>query len=272
MNTELVVKEYLGNKIEFKIVNGEVYANATSMCKAFGKLTKDWLKNKQTSEYIEELERGENYPNGLVIVKQGGVSSEQGTWVHEKLILDLARWLNIKFRIWCDEQIATLLREGNVEIKPVKKLEDKTPMEQFKDNVIALNEAFTVLGLNIPKEIIGSTAITTTQKTTGYDFEEVKLLLTKQDEEQYHSASSLLSKSGIKRNKTNATLTLLGLQVEGDTTMHPYVLTELGKEYGVERSYASSGHQGYEIKWKSGLTNFVKDNLDKIPASFILTR
>ena len=41
---ELIVKEYLGSGIEFKVIEGEVYANATSMCKPFGKLTKDWLK------------------------------------------------------------------------------------------------------------------------------------------------------------------------------------------------------------------------------------
>ena len=151
----------------------------------------------------------------------------------------------------------------------IKKLEDKTPMEQFKDNVVALNEAFNVLGLNIPKELIGSTAITTTQKATGYDFEEVKLLLNKQDEEQYHSASGLLGRLGVKRNRTNETLVLLGLQTKGTTTMQPYALTELGKEYGVERTYTNKGHQGYEIKWKEALLDFVKDNFENIPKEFI---
>ena len=32
---ELIVKEYLGSNIEFKIINGSVYANATSMASAF---------------------------------------------------------------------------------------------------------------------------------------------------------------------------------------------------------------------------------------------
>lgn len=109
---KLTIKEYLGNKIEFKIVGREVYANATTMCKVFGKQPSDWLKTKSTQEYIEELKRSENLPNELVSSIQGGKANEQGTWVHEKLILDLARWLNVKFRVWCDEQIATLLRDG----------------------------------------------------------------------------------------------------------------------------------------------------------------
>lgn len=132
----LVVKEYLGNSIEFKMVDGCVYANATSMCKAFGKLPKDWLKTEQTQEYISELERKEKSPNGLVEIVQGGRASEQGTWIHEKLILDLARWLNVKFRVWCDEQIATLLREGKVETKPLsfQEIAIATLQEQLKQN------------------------------------------------------------------------------------------------------------------------------------------
>lgn len=117
---EIMVKEYLGNSIQFKMVEGHIYANATSMCKAFGKQPKDWLRTEQTKEYISELERSAEMPNGFIEVVQGGKVTEQGTWIHEKLVLDLARWLNVKFRVWCDEQIATLLREGKVEIKPKK--------------------------------------------------------------------------------------------------------------------------------------------------------
>ncbi|HJH06820.1 KilA-N domain-containing protein [Fusobacterium ulcerans] len=132
----LVIKEYLGTKIEFKMVDGCVYANATSMCKAFEKQPSDWLKIKSTQEYVEELERSENLPNGLVEVVQGGISQNQGTWIHEKLILDLARWLNVKFRVWCDEQIATLLREGKVETKPLsfQEIAIATLQEQLKQN------------------------------------------------------------------------------------------------------------------------------------------
>jgi len=49
---KLIVKEYLGNGIEFKVVDGEVYANATSMCKPFGKLFADWKRLKQTNEMM----------------------------------------------------------------------------------------------------------------------------------------------------------------------------------------------------------------------------
>lgn len=156
------------------------------------------------------------------------------------------------------------------EIKTIKKaLVDKTPMEILNDNGVALNSFFGNLGLNIPKEIVAHTAIVSTTNMTGYAFDEVKLLLNKQEEEQYHSASGLLKRLNIKVNKTNMTLLELGLQIEGTTSMQKYVLTELGKRYGVERSYTSNGHQGYEIKWKESLLDYIKENLDRIPTDWV---
>ena len=36
-NMDLIVKEYLGSNVEFKMINGNVYANATSMARIFDK-------------------------------------------------------------------------------------------------------------------------------------------------------------------------------------------------------------------------------------------
>ncbi|MGL5051262.1 MAG: hypothetical protein ACRC6E_11665, partial [Fusobacteriaceae bacterium] len=74
---------------------------------------------------------------------------------------------------------------------------------------------------------------------------------------------------GIKRNKTNLALIELGLQESGSTTMQPFVLTELGKKYGVERSFTNGQHQGYEIKLKESAEMFIKDNIDLLPMSWV---
>lgn len=119
---EIMVKEYLGNSIQFKIVEGHVYANATSMCKAFGKRAQHWLELQATKEMINEISSEAGIPSSqLIIVNKGNSSKfEQGTWIHEELILELASWLNVKFRRWTQQQIATLLREGKVEVKSKK--------------------------------------------------------------------------------------------------------------------------------------------------------
>lgn len=264
---ELIVREYLGSKIEFKMIEGHIYANANHMANGFGGSQKlaDWKRSANTQRYIEALTKNKLWKNP--IVSEEGKNG--GTWIHEKLILNFARYLNVEFELWCDEQIATLLRDGKVELqKPTKSLSEKTPYEILEDNGKALNGFFSNLGLNIPKEIIASTAIIGTQNSTGYDFHEVKLLLNKTDREKYHSASVLLMKLGIKKNRTNETLTILGLQSKGTTSMQPYVLTELGLKYGVERAYTNKNHQGYEIKWKESVIEYVKEHKNDIPVEF----
>ena len=112
--TELIVREYLGNGIEFKKVEGKLYANATSMCKAFNKRFNDWSILKSTSEMIEEVSEATRITVAdLTIVENGN-----GSWIHEELVLELATWLNVKFRRWCQTQLTTLIREGEVSIKP----------------------------------------------------------------------------------------------------------------------------------------------------------
>ena len=272
----LVVKEYLGNNIQFKMVDGRVYANANKMAEVFGgsQKLKDWKRSENTKRYIEALEKvmGKNSTSQLILAQKGNSREfEQGTWIHEKLILNFARYLNVEFELWCDEQIATLLREGKVEVKQkvVKTQIPYNPAEVLKDTVSEYNQMIEELGLNIPKEIILSVGITTASKISGVSYDEVKALTNKQDEESYHTPSALLGSLKIKRNRTNETLVLLGLQIKGTTSMQPYILTELGKEYGVERSYNNKGYQGYEIKYKSSLTNFVKEHINEIPSEWI---
>ena len=93
------------------------FLNATAIAKHFGKLPKDYLKTEQTQEYIVALaeamtERTKilTVENQLVIIKKGGNNKdEQGTWLHPKLAIHFARWLDPKFAVWCDFQIEKIL-------------------------------------------------------------------------------------------------------------------------------------------------------------------
>ena len=113
------------------------FLNATAIASHFGKLPKDYLKSEQTQQYISAL--AENLSvrrkilteeNQIVIVKRGG--SEQGTWLHPKLAIHFARWLNPRFAVWCDEQIEILLN-GKISdgIKSAKTTaDDRTGLRQ----------------------------------------------------------------------------------------------------------------------------------------------
>lgn len=116
--SKIIIKEYLGNSIQFKMIEGHIYANATSMCKALNKRAQHWLELEATKEMVNEISNEAGIPaSELIIIKKGGNPKEQGTWIYEELVLELAGWLDVKFRRWCQKQIATLLREGEVEIK-----------------------------------------------------------------------------------------------------------------------------------------------------------
>lgn len=85
--------------------------NATEMAKFFNKRPIDWLQNKQTEEFITELSKvRKSTLADLVQVSRGG--DNPGTWMHEDVALEFARWLHPGFAIWCNDRIKELLKHG----------------------------------------------------------------------------------------------------------------------------------------------------------------
>ena len=137
------VFQYKETPMEFEIINGQVFANATLMCQHFGKTPYEFLRSSSTQRYVEALRRISEVE--YIQVNNGGVN--QGTWIHEKLILKLSQWLDVDFELWCDEKIAELLRTGKVEINTmpnnylealkllVVKEEEKERLEMKVDNL-----------------------------------------------------------------------------------------------------------------------------------------
>lgn len=55
----------------------------------------------------------QRYPDLVLVVKGGIVNEvEQGTWFHEDVALEFARWLSPHFAIWCNDRIKELLTTG----------------------------------------------------------------------------------------------------------------------------------------------------------------
>lgn len=104
-----VVYDYKGSQISF--ISGEnVMVNATQMAKFFGKSTKDFLKTEQTKRFIAALSEVKKIlSTDLVRVVYG---DNGGTWMHEDVALEFARWLNPAFAIWCNDRIKELLKTG----------------------------------------------------------------------------------------------------------------------------------------------------------------
>ncbi|MGF7497876.1 KilA-N domain-containing protein [Kingella kingae] len=102
------------------------FLNATQIASHFGKQTKDYLKTQPTQEYIAALAESLSNrskilvdKNQLVIIKKGSSVNGGGTWLHPKLAIHFARWLDPKFAVWCDEQIEQII-SGSLKLEPVQ--------------------------------------------------------------------------------------------------------------------------------------------------------
>lgn len=117
MNTSIIKFDYNGTIIHFS-KGDNVMVNATEMAKPFGKLVGDWLRLKTTTEFAEALSADMHIPiSALIQVVKGG-NSEQGTWLHEDVALEFARWLSPSFAIWCNKRIKELLQYGMTAMQP----------------------------------------------------------------------------------------------------------------------------------------------------------
>lgn len=102
--------QYNGNPITFQIGEATMM-NATQMAKPFGKQPVFWLNNQYTKDLLSELTKLRNLSLAdLVQVTKGGTNP--GTWFHEDVALEFARWLSPQFAIWCNDRIKELMRYG----------------------------------------------------------------------------------------------------------------------------------------------------------------
>lgn len=125
MENLVKVFNYNGSDISFN-KGDEVMVNATEMAKVFGKNVGDWLRLKTTSEFAEALSTDMQIPiSALIQVVKGG-NNNQGTWMHEDVALEFARWLSPSFAIWCNKRIKELLQYGMTATQPT--------LEQMIDN------------------------------------------------------------------------------------------------------------------------------------------
>ena len=110
MNEKIFI--YRGNPITFDMNKGSAMVNASEMAKSFEKRTADWLVTQSTQTFIKTYsDVRKTVSADLVRVIKGG-NGEQGTWMHEDIALEFARWLNPYFAIWCNDRIKELMKFG----------------------------------------------------------------------------------------------------------------------------------------------------------------
>lgn len=132
----LISLAYEGHPIT---IRDDGWFNATQAAQAYDKEPVAWLRQTDTAEYLAALcKKSGNHGfltefneiknldgssakarralldlvkrSGYVRTKAGAPENGGGTWLHPKLAVPFARWLNVDFSIWCDTQIDDIIR------------------------------------------------------------------------------------------------------------------------------------------------------------------
>ena len=134
--SHLVIAQYDGMDVTFR---DDGWFNATTVAARFAKEPSDWLNQRDTVQYmtalaemigksgfVKELNKINDLDGtsaaskakvlalakktGFVSTKQGSRENGGGTWLHPKLAVRFAQWLDMRFAVWCDMQIEGLMR------------------------------------------------------------------------------------------------------------------------------------------------------------------
>lgn len=89
-----------GKTLQVEIREKDGYFNATLMCQSAGKEWKNYWKAKDTKAYVEALEKSVANGAALFDSRKTGPYASRGTWVHEQIAVDLARWISPSFGVF----------------------------------------------------------------------------------------------------------------------------------------------------------------------------
>lgn len=132
----IIKRNYQDHSISY---NDAGWFNATEAAAKFDKEPTAWLRQSDTMSYVAALCKSKGNSGfvtefnrikgldstksstrtkllqlvkatGFVKTKAGAPENGGGTWLHPKLAVAFARWLDVDFAIWCDEQIDNIVR------------------------------------------------------------------------------------------------------------------------------------------------------------------
>lgn len=135
-----------GTAIQRRQADG--FVNATAMAKANGKHLPHYLANERTRVYITALAPVVGIPTTEIVqIRQGGIPALQGTWVHPRLAIDLARWISPAFAVWMDGWF----------LESISKPQQQPPLQQGIHIVASTKrDAHLIWAATLRKELLAS--------------------------------------------------------------------------------------------------------------------
>lgn len=244
------IEKYEGYPITFEKKDGKMMVNATQMGKPFGKQPKDWLKTQSAKDFINALSKVKKILFAdLQQVTVGAPETGGGTWFHEDVALEYARWLSPKFAIWCNDHIKELLTTGstslNLPTDYLSALKALVKSEEEKQALALENKVMKPKADYCDKVLTSQSTFTTTQVAKGYGISSAMKLnkMLKDHHIMFKQSGQWMPTSDYTSKpyweETTATISL------GDDKVHTkkyYKWTELGikwlrEKFGFERYF-----------------------------------
>lgn len=122
------------------VANGDVMVNATEMAKSFGKKPAKWLELPSTISLLDVLRCVRKFHTSMAQTVMGTPTTGGGTWMHEDVALEFARWLNPRFAIWCNDRIKELVKHGVTTMDPEKFISDPAYAKRVLNDPIKARE------------------------------------------------------------------------------------------------------------------------------------
>lgn len=181
MKANVSIFNYNGVPITFDRGN-DILINATEMARPFNKRPAKWLELPGTQDFLGSLmdiralnnqefssvRLSDTSNNPFVKTIMGSPSNGGGTWMHEDVALEFARWLSPTFAIWCNDRIKELMKFGvtgsneaildiisnpDNAIKLLQALSEERAKSASKDSEISILTSKNYLLENINKDL-----------------------------------------------------------------------------------------------------------------------
>jgi hypothetical protein len=101
---EIIVADYQGFAVSF---TDDGWFDATAAAAKYGKRPADWIRLDETKAYLDAVAEAMRISGSGSLIR---AKRNSGTWLHPKLAVRFAQWLDVRFAVWCDMQIDGLLR------------------------------------------------------------------------------------------------------------------------------------------------------------------
>jgi len=123
------------------------YVNLGELCATHGKKFGNWSRLESAKDYLkalaETLTHSESHictSDGMVVSGFDASGGKSGTWGHPLVAIEVARWINPAFGVWCNMHIKTLVETGKTEISQSQLQLPQSYLEALKALVVVEEE------------------------------------------------------------------------------------------------------------------------------------